>query len=82
MDFFRTEFLNYVKRLRVMMILFYIYLISVFINLFIGFFYVLRNLIINSTKGMSDNEVVMIMILIVLTSLFGPFSTFILWKMK
>lgn len=65
-----------------MMILFYIYLISVFINLFIGFFYVLRNLIINSTKSMSDNEVVTIMVLIVLTSLFGPFSTFILWKMK
>lgn len=65
-----------------MMILFYIYLISVFINLFIGFFYVLRSLIINSARSMSDNEVVMIMVLIVLASLFGPFSTFILWKMK
>lgn len=65
-----------------MMILFYIYLISVLINLFIGFFYVLRNLIINSARGMSDSEVVTIMVLIVIASLFGPFSTFILWKMK
>ena len=65
-----------------MMILFYIYLISVLINLFIGFFYVLRDLIINSARSMSDSEVVTIMVLIVIASLFGPFSTFILWKMK
>ena len=64
------------------MILFYIYLISVLINLFIGFFYVLRDLIINSARSMSDSEVVTIMVLIVIASLFGPFSTFILWKMK